>query len=94
MRKESIYIPNAFTPDKPGNNQFIIKGFNIAKFEIMIFDRAGETVYYSDNINNGWDGTKDGRICNKGTYMYKLNYSYEHAPDNIITKKGTILILR
>ena len=94
MRKESIYIPNAFTPDKYGNELFKIKGFNIAKFEIVIFDRAGEMVYYSDNINEGWDGTKNGQICNKGTYMYKLNYSYEHAPDNIITKKGTILILR
>lgn len=94
MRKESIYVPNAFTPDRHDNNIFKIKGFNVAKFELIIFDRAGEMVYYSENINESWDGTKDGQPCSKGTYIYKLNYSYEHAPDNIITKKGTVLILK
>ncbi len=94
MRKESIYVPNAFSPDVQGNERFMVKGFNIVKFEIVIFDRAGDIVYHSDNINEGWDGTKDGRICNKGTYMYKINYSYEHAPHLSIVKKGTVLLLR
>ncbi len=94
MRKEAIYVPNAFSPDVQGNERFMVKGFNVAKYEIVIYDRAGDIVYHSDNINEAWDGTKNGRICNKGTYMYKIYYSFDHDSNNIITKKGTVFLFR
>jgi len=94
MRKEAIYVPNAFSPDVQGNERFMVKGFNVDKYEIVIYDRAGDIVYHSDNINEAWDGTKNGRICNKGTYMYKIYYSFDHDSNNIITKKGTVFLFR
>ena len=66
----------------------------MVKYELVIYDRAGDIVYHSDNINEAWDGTKNGRICNKGTYMYKIYYSFDHDSDNIMTKKGTVFLFR
>lgn len=55
----TIYIPNAFTPDDNDiNDDFYVSGVGIVDFEIRIFDRWGETVYFSQDINSGWDGKK------------------------------------
>ncbi len=71
----SLYIPSAFTPNGLGKNEvFEAVGRYIKNFEMYIFDRWGTQVFYSNNINVGWDGTaKGGNICPEGTYVYKIN---------------------
>ncbi len=60
-----IYIPNAFTPNSDGlNDGFKALGMGIKDFKLQIFDRWGEMVFESDDINKAWDGT----INSKGDY--------------------------
>jgi len=57
-----IYVPNSFTPDYDGiNDYFRAYGENIAEFEMVIFNRWGEPVFQSNDINHGWDGSFLGR---------------------------------
>ena len=52
-----FYIPNAFTPDGDGiNDSFSGKGTFISSYEMTIFDRWGNLIFFSDNINKPWDG--------------------------------------
>lgn len=69
-----IYVPNTFTPDgNTYNNTFFAKGGNISEFNIRIFNRWGELVFESNDINIGWDGTYEGLLCQDGTYVWKIN---------------------
>jgi gliding motility-associated-like protein len=70
-----IYFPNAFTPDGDGLNEgFIGVGEGIKKYEMWIFDRWGNMLYYTDDINKPWNGTvagKSGKICQEDVYVWK-----------------------
>jgi gliding motility-associated-like protein len=52
-----IFIPNAFTPDGDGlNDVFKAEGQYIESFEMSVFDRWGNLVFYTDHISEGWNG--------------------------------------
>jgi gliding motility-associated-like protein len=72
----SLYIPNAFTPNGDGRNDtFFAKGENISDFEMRIFDRWGNLIFYSDNMNKHWDGRvkSDGFIAQQDVYVYDVS---------------------
>lgn len=58
----AIYIPNAFTPNSDGlNDGFKAEGVGIKEFKMQVFDRWGNLIFESDDINNGWDGSVNGK---------------------------------
>lgn len=67
-----FYVPNAFTPNGDGvNDVFIPKGFKIEKLELLIFNRWGELIFETNDMNKGWNGkTKFNRIAPDGLYTY------------------------
>jgi gliding motility-associated-like protein len=68
-----IYIPNTFTPDDDEfNQQFQIVGSNITEFELEIYNRWGELIYTITDFDDYWDGTYKGKMCQDGTYTWKL----------------------
>jgi gliding motility-associated-like protein len=71
----TIFIPNAFTPDGNGTNDYFApKGLEITEFNMMIFDRWGELIFQSDDITKGWDGKANhgDKIAQQGVYVYKI----------------------
>jgi len=76
---------NVFTPDgDPTNNTFIIDGESVAEFNIKIFNRWGERVFESNDINNSWNGkvNNTGTECPSGTYFYIINYKFDFGEEN------------
>jgi gliding motility-associated-like protein len=72
----SFFIPNAFSPDGNGiNDTFFGKGKGIIKYELMIFDRWGNFIFYADDINKGWDGkaNKGAETAQQDIYVWKVN---------------------
>jgi len=69
-----MYIPSAFTPNGDGVNDFFgVKAEGIKTFNLQIFNRWGEVVFESENINNLWDGSFKGeRIKNTDVYVYQV----------------------
>ena len=70
-----FYIPNAFTPDGDGiNDTFIGKGVFIKEFEMTIFDRWGNLIYKTDDIDKPWDGkaNKGNEIAQTDEYIYLI----------------------
>jgi gliding motility-associated-like protein len=72
----SFFIPNAFTPDGDFiNDTFFGKGKGIIKFELMVFDRWGNFIFYADDIDKGWDGKANGgaETAQQDVYVWKVN---------------------
>src|SRR6201993_709947 len=72
----TFYIPNAFTPNSDGTNE-VFKGIGIGikTYTLMIFDRWGELIFQSDDLEKGWDGTfkgKGGDVVQEGVYVWKV----------------------
>ena len=90
-----LFVPNTFTPNKDGlNDVFLPVVACVAKYYIMIFDRNGGLVFYSDNPEIGWDGTLNGIECPSGVYTYYINYiRYNNLKQELI-KTGSINLIR
>ncbi|WP_118972836.1 DUF7948 domain-containing protein [Taibaiella koreensis] len=92
VKKTVIDMPNAFAP--AGNN----KVFKPAKRGIAqlknftIFNRWGNKVYTSANIDEGWDGTKDGKVLPMGVYIYIIEAVTDSG--EIFTQEGNVTLIR
>jgi gliding motility-associated-like protein len=72
----TFYIPNAFTPNGDGVNDFFYgKGIGIIKYELLIFDRWGNEIFKGDDLNKMWDGRANGgsEIAQQDVYVWKVN---------------------
>ncbi len=69
-----IIIPNAFTPNGDGNNDFFRpRMLGLVKSRLIIYNTWGEVIFSSDDIETkGWDGTIKGRKAENGNYVYKI----------------------
>ncbi len=73
----SIYVPNTFTPNEDGlNDLFFAQGLGIDpdNFELWVFDRWGNLIFYTDDMNEGWNGKVQGHTeyCQEDTYVWKI----------------------
>lgn len=92
-----LFVANAFTPNDDGlNDEFkVIHDCDIRTFELVIFNRWGGVVFQSNNPEEWWDGTVEGKPAPIGTYNYRLNYSWMvYNVDHENIKRGLIHIIR
>jgi gliding motility-associated-like protein len=73
-----IYLPNSFTPDADGLNDFFFGRFiGLMSVRFYIFNRWGEEIFSSEQLNFVWDGTYEGVPVQVGTYTWYLIYEIE-----------------
>lgn len=89
----TLYAPNAVTPDDDEfNNVFRVYGTNITRFHIIVFDRWGEVIFESNDVDFIWDLTYKGKNVQDGVYVYKL---FAVGTDNAIyDQAGHITVIR
>ena len=90
-----FFIPNSFTPNGDGlNDVFKIKTvIEISEFKLVIYDRWGEMIFESDDINKGWDGTYKGKAVPFDVYIYQLTVTIKNT-SNQIKKTGRVTVVR
>ena len=91
----SYFIPNSFTPDNDGlNDVFGVYAIGLNDFELFIFNRWGELVFYSIDPESRWTGNRiDGEhYCANGVYLYQMKAIDQN--NNLIEEKGHINLLR
>jgi len=91
-----FYAPNTFTPDGDEFNQswgFYVDGIDEFNFELMIFDRWGEIVWETHDVNAKWDGTYHGRVVPAGGYSWiaRVKNKYDDTKKEF---NGAISVLR
>lgn len=82
----TMYFPNAFSPNSDGiNTGFIGKGEGVKEFQMWIFNRWGEMIYYTNDLTRPWDGRREGHdeICMEDVYVWKSKvidiFNQEHT---------------
>lgn len=95
-----LLIPNAFIPNQTGpgsgnaqnNEVFLPLVQKVTKFQMLVFNRWGELMFESTNVDSGWDGYYKGRLCAQDVYVYRITVEYENG--RTITRTGDINLLR
>ncbi|HTB33049.1 MAG TPA: gliding motility-associated C-terminal domain-containing protein [Bacteroidia bacterium] len=87
-----VFIPTAFSPNEANNSILYVRGVCIAQMDFLVFDRWGNKVFESQNLDNGWDGTYKGLPMNMGTYVWFLKASLEDGTN--IERKGNVTLVR
>lgn len=87
--KKHIEIPNVFTPNGDGSNEtFRINQMGIDNFLIKIYNRWGNVVFESTDMDFEWDGTNSNGKLPTATYYYTIEATYVDGESENI--KGTI----
>jgi gliding motility-associated-like protein len=91
-----IYAPNSFTPDEDEFNQgwrVYMEGIDVQDFELLIFNRWGELIWQSHDIEVEWDGTYGGVKLPIGTYTWRIT-TKDILNDGKFTYTGHVNIIK
>jgi gliding motility-associated-like protein len=93
-----FWVPNTFTPDNDQFNQnwhvVFYSGFDPFFFDLYLYNRWGELIWESHDVNAGWDGTYfNGRKCPDGVYTWKIRFKTLNSDDKR-TAVGHLNLLR
>ena len=90
--RTELYVPNTFTPNADWHNEvFIVYGENIKEYSMKIFDRWGDLLFESNNIEKHWDGYFNGNKVEQDKYLYHIEIIGED--DKLFTKSGIINVI-
>lgn len=91
-----LFVPNAFSPNADGKNDVfnIIPACIISKYQLQIFNRWGQLVFTSLNLNNSWDGTYKGKPADAGAYFYVIQATPTDLTKGNVELKGDVTLIR
>jgi len=92
----TFYAPTAFSPDNDGINEFFItasSGIKEETFHLAVYDRWGEIIFETNDINDGWDGkVKGGHIAPIGNYSWVAKF--RDFKKILHERSGTVTLIR
>ena len=96
LYSQQIFIPNAFTPDGDGQNDyfgvFCLQKDSVEYFSMKIFNSNGECVFKTQDIDGKWLGG-DEYFGSPKPFVYFIDYRF-YGTFEIVQKKGFIFLVR
>ncbi len=93
LQNSLVFIPNAFKPS--GINKIFVPVTTFVEFDnylFTIYNRWGQIIFSTTTVNDGWDGTQDGKNCELGMYVYSLKFKTSSGKS--IDRKGFVTLIR
>ena len=88
-----VFIPNVFTPNGDSQNElFQIYANGTVYFHMSVFNRWGEKVFETNNINEGWNGKYQGQESYAGVYTYVVEVNFLDSESRKYS--GSVTLLR
>jgi gliding motility-associated-like protein len=89
----SFYVPNSFTPNDDGVNDFF-KGYGVTfkDYTLSVYNRWGELIYRTENYNMPWDGRLNSGVVQNDVYVYRIVVTDNH--DNVHTYVGNVSVIK
>jgi gliding motility-associated-like protein len=73
-----IYVPNAFTPNGDNDNdRLFVRANLVTDVYFAVYDRWGERVFETTNLQVGWNGEFEGEALDPDVYVYYLKATCE-----------------
>lgn len=94
--RKDVMMPNAFSPNGDGKNDVFIpilaidRAYRTADFRV--FNRLGQLMFSTANLNKGWDGTYQGELQAQGVYYYTLSLVF--LDGSVQTFKGDVTLIK
>ena len=92
---QSIFVPNAFSPDGDGTNDFFFVngiGLDVKDFDIYVFNRWGQIIWEGHSPDDQWDGTYLNVDVQTDVYVWKLSTKDIHG--NGVELNGHVTVIR
>lgn len=93
--KNVLLVPTAFSPNRDGTNDLfrIVRHLNIREIKrFEVYNRWGQLVWRTTDINKGWDGTFKGQSAPAGVYVWQIEaVNYENEQ---ILRSGNVTLIR
>ena len=91
---KEVYVPSSFTPNNDGKNDIIRPVFfgNILNLKFTIYNRYGQLIYQTTELNKGWDGSRNGSRIASSVFVWTCSYQFAGRFPEF--EKGTFLLLR
>ena len=87
-----LHIPNTFTPNGDElNDTFGALGDGLSSYSMLIFNKWGQLLYDTDDIDSPWDGTYEGKVVKSDSYVYKIFAT--GTKQGVVSKTGTVTVL-
>lgn len=88
-----IFVPSGFSPNGDGVNDVLyVRGKHITELVFKVFDRWGEKVFETTDLDIGWDGFYKGKLVEPAVFVYYLDAKCVDGQD--FFKKGNVSVLR
>ncbi len=78
--------------NNPANREFRLWIDNIVEYELMIFNRFGEMLFKTNDIEEAWDCTFNGKPVIQGVYVWKAVWRHNDAPNKEESQSGNFMI--
>ncbi|CAN5322192.1 hypothetical protein BH09BAC5_BH09BAC5_06750 [soil metagenome] len=95
VQKPLVYVPNAFTPNGSGLNDYFkpSTGFvDFVDYDFAVFNRWGQKLFETNDVNGAWDGRFAGHKCMPDVYVWIL--TFKTASGQYIDMKGAVTLIR
>ncbi|HYV93639.1 MAG TPA: gliding motility-associated C-terminal domain-containing protein [Chitinophagales bacterium] len=91
-----VNVPNVFTPNSDGVNDVFLPfhDCNVVNYTLNIFNRWGQLMWLSHDIDAGWDGRHQGLSEELGTYAWYLDYENADKPGTTYHLEGYVVLVR
>jgi gliding motility-associated-like protein len=90
-----LFVPDIFSPNgigNPENEKLCVYSNCIKEMTFAIYNRWGELIFLTNDVNACWDGTHKGSEAITGTYVYRLYV--EQLDGQKVEKAGTITLTK
>ena len=90
--ENGVYIPNAFSPNGDGINDFLtIFGANIDQIIMQVYNRWGQLIFTTDNVNKPWDGKFNGIEQEVAVYVWTVSATFLDGKSKDLKGNATLL---
>ena len=91
---KEVFVPNSFSPNKDGKNDYFkVYGFGVQEIQFQVWDRLGNLVYESSDIEScvesgednesakGWNGEYKGKLLGQGSFIWTVKGKFHTGED-------------
>lgn len=97
-RSRRIFVPNVFSPNDDGNNDFFyLQSPDAGNIRTLaVYDRWGNAVYLSgtsvfNDVSGGWDGNNRGKPAPSGVYLWWAEIEFPDGEKKQLSGDVTLL---
>ncbi len=104
ISQNQLSVPNAFTPNPSGGNGgsydasslsnevFFARMGSVSQFHMIVYNRWGELIFETFDVNVGWDGYYRGELSPQDVYVWKIEAHFEDGSQ--VSDVGSLTLLR